>query len=479
MRLQRVDPIGRAWLQDLIYYMLEEKHLDYCYTFHNIELIAVQQPFAFSNGVPILACVALDNTTERLTMLIYYPIVSRLTFNCQLVILQHEAIHIIDGHFSSYGQRLAEEYGAMISNMAMDLYVNQKLDTRPLIDNGLSPMLLSNYGYPEGLSSEDYCKLLQDDVNSGKITLPNESTVLIMEDGQAVLPDGTPVNNPPTDPQAGTVGKPGEEFTGKGQYRATEIFDLTKEEAVAADQATKELLASVLATLQERNQKWGRGFGGADQMQFIEAAKRQSVVPWFHYLRMIETKHRADIVVPTKRRLSRRSPFHLGRVRHFGLEAAFMVDTSGSMGIEQLKLVDPELRGMHARGAHIRVFHCDGAVAKVEEYNPFISLEEFHGRGGTDFSDALLKVRDMYPRPGLFVGYTDGYGGTAGYQSVIEKERGVGWWRDYVALASRFSPDGIETLWLIPEGCMSPEDFTETIAPWGTVVIIPNENVKD
>ena len=96
MQLLRSDKQSREWLQDLIYYMLNDKQYSYCYTFHNVELIAVKQPFSFVNGIPALGGVTLDPKTERMLLLIYYPIMSRLSLPCQIAILQHEAIHLIE-----------------------------------------------------------------------------------------------------------------------------------------------------------------------------------------------------------------------------------------------------------------------------------------------------------------------------------------------------------------------------------------------
>ena len=477
MQLLRSDPEGRRWLQDLLYYMLSDKQFGYCYTFHNVELIAVKQPFAFVGGLPALGGVSLDPRTERLLLLIYYPIMSRLGLPAQMSILQHEAIHIIDGHLSSYGLRLREEYGDIISNIAMDVYVNQKIDIKPMQDAGLGPVTIEMYGFPPNLSSEDYCKLVKQGVDNGEIELPPESSlIMVSADGQAVDKNGNPIfGEVPNDPQAGTKGQPGDDFTGKGQYIATEVFKLSKAEANAADQATREVINSVDSTLRDNKQDWGRGFRGADYDSFIEASKRQAIVPWSFYLRMMESKNRAEIVVPTRRRLSRRSKYHLGRVRRYGLDVAFMVDTSGSMGERELRLVDPELRGMHARGAHISVIHCDTQVAKIEEYSPFNSLDRFHGRGGTEFSAGLIAVREMNPRPGMFVGYTDGWGGIEEYRRLIVSEYGEAWWQEYMSSNPTRSPDGIESLWLIPEGCMKPEEFQSRVVPWGTVVVIPAE----
>ena len=490
MRLQLAEPQGRGWLQDLLYYMLTDSP-DYCYVFHNVETMSVNQPFAFVGDnppLPIPAAVCMDKETMRLMLVVYNPLVSRLPYNGQIALLKHEGVHIMDGHFSSYGLSLIDRFGPMLSNIAMDCYVNQKpflvqngnvVTTigKVLEDVGMAPATIERFGLPPGLSSEQYAELLsQMDMSGAEVQMvgggfgPDGDQSDDQSDGQ--------IGDAPADPQAGESGKPGEDFTGKGQYRPMEVFDLDSSEATMADQATRDVIVKVQEAIKAHGEEaetkgLGRGFGGSDSEQFFKAAERTATVPWFYYLRAAETRNRAEFVVPTRRRLSRRCEYHLGRVRRYGLEVVVMVDTSMSMGAEQLRLVDPELRGMHSRGAHITVIHCDAAVAKVETYSPHTPLENFSGRGGTEFSDALLKTRELYPRPGLFVGYTDGYGGIETYVRAIKKERGAEWYDEFCSRKPTISPDGIETLWLIPEGSMSPEEFAESIVPWGGVIVVP------
>jgi len=331
-----------------------------------------------------------------------------------------------------------------------------------LQDDGLPPCLIEKYGFPKDLSSEQYCRLLQDAISQSKIPPPSSQSLKIALPGAEIG-------------EAGEPGQPGDPFEGKGEYRPSEVFDLSKDEGVTADQATREVLRSVTEALEARGREWNktRGFGGSDRDAFVEASKRHSRVPWHYFLRVAESRFRSEEVVHTRSRPSRRCPYHPGRVRKYGLDVAFMIDTSGSMGAEQLQLVDAELRGMHTRGAHIAVIHCDAAVAKIESYTPFTAMERFHGRGGTDFSPALLTIRDMYPRPGLFVGFTDGFGGIADYVEAVSAEREAGWYEEFAARKLSTTPDGVEALWLIPEGCMDPEEFQEQVCPWGQVIVVP------
>lgn len=473
MRLRVADPVSRGWLTNIVYILLEEEEFEYAFTFHNLEVRAVKQPFAVCNGLVVPAGVG---TTEdmQIIMLLYYPIVSRLSHRSQITVLKHELLHVVEGHMSSYGQRLTEDYGMSIANTAKDIYVNQRLtaaELDALTDDGLPPCRAENHKLPLGLSSEEYCQLLQDKESAGEKSVP-KGDIRFVSDDEGKKQDG--------DAQAGTGGKPGDPFDGKGEYRPSEAFDLDDKNASTADQATREVIESVTQSLKARGKEWRkeRGFHGSDHSAFVEAAERQSRVPWYYYLRVLESKNRAETVVPTRRRPSRRCPSHMGRVRRYGLDVAFMIDTSGSMSAEQLRLVDAELRGLHSRGAHIRVIHCDAHVAKTEPYSPFTPMERFYGRGGTDFSPALLMLRDMYPRPGLFVGFTDGAGSIGAYTKVISDLYGQDWYDAFASHDTETTPDGIDAVWLLPEGCMTPDEF-KSIAPWGHRLVVPTDRVQE
>jgi predicted metal-dependent peptidase len=453
----------RQWLERLICYMMDKGDLDYCYVFHNINIVATRKPFATSNGLPVPAAVTFNRESLQFNLLVYMPVVSRLPFIARVELLKHEALHLIEGHFSSYGLRLMDTYGPEIAGIAMDCYVNQKIDEDMMTAAGLPGVTVEKLGFPPGLSSEEYCDLLKDKASA-----------------KASSDTGAPTAEPGAcdDPQEGTVGKgdDGTPFTGKGSPRASELFDIDDQIAGVVDDYVQDLNRALTEKFGEQHLK-GRGFHGGDYDSFIKAAQTSASVPWHFYLRVAETRNRSDIVMPTRRRLSRRCPSHFGRVRRHGLDVAMMVDTSGSMGQAQLRLVDPELRGMHARGAHITVIHCDTAVARVEPYNPYESLERFYGRGGTDFSAALFELQKMQPRPGLFVGFTDGYGGIEKYTDCVIATRGYEWYRDFLSTEPECTPDGVSAVWLIPEGCMAVSEFKRDVVPWGTVIPIPSGEV--
>lgn len=435
----------------LIYEMLNSgDNSHFCYAFHNMQITAHEEPFAVFDGMPVPAAVILEKETSRLQLALFYPLMKQLTQAAQIEILKHEAIHVLDGHMSMYGLEITKRFGNIVANLAMDCYVNQRINTKAISDAGLILATTEMFGLEDGLTSVEYAQQLsqRDD---------------ILEPGSLITADDEGF----ADAATGAEGN-----FGKDRLSVSEVFDLNEANVSQASHASRSVISNVESTMSARNLK-ARGLHGADHAEFVKALQRDATVPWFQFLRQMESGKRRDFSVPTRRRPSRRHVAYFGRIRRFGLDATFMVDTSMSMGADALSMVDPELRGLHYRGARVRVIHCDAGVAKIEDYNPFSTLSQFHGRGGTDFSPAILCLRELDPSPAFFVGFTDGYGSVQSYVQEVIKERGQGWFDSYLETQPTVNPDGIETLWLLPEGEMSPDDFKEQICPWGTVAVVP------
>jgi hypothetical protein len=146
----------------------------------------------------------------------------------------------------------------------------------------------------------------------------------------------------------------------------------------------------------------------------------------------------------------------------------FGVDTSGSMGENELKLVDPELRAISQRDVHITIAHVDAGLAKLEEYSAHKGLVEFAGRGGTDFSPLFFELDKMPPgvRPSFLVYFTDGFGCCTHYLKQSKAEYNPEEPRPLK------HPGGVETLWLLPEDCRDKDEFMEAV-PFGNVITVP------
>jgi len=124
-----------------------------------------------------------------------------------------------------------------------------------------------------------------------------------------------------------------------------------------------------------------------------------------------------------------------------------IVDVSGSMAAEQLRLVESVLMTLWRKGATVLAVQADVEVkTKPLLFRGYGTLEKFVGRGGTSFSAALQYAETLVPTPDVVVYYTDGY--------------------EYGGLSR---PPKVPVIWLLTESGESAEAFRRRY-PFGDVV---------
>lgn len=165
------------------------------------------------------------------------------------------------------------------------------------------------------------------------------------------------------------------------------IFVPDKKDAMLSEDKVREI---VKQAMEQTNADKSRGYMGGDASQFIESANEQPVVPWYQRLNHIISSGISLERRITKKRMNRRNPeFGFGRVNENITTICFVIDTSGSMGAEELCHVDAELAAIVQNTEHdVKVIHCDANVAHADEYRRGMKLTKFFGRGGTSFEPA-------------------------------------------------------------------------------------------
>lgn len=131
-------------------------------------------------------------------------------------------------------------------------------------------------------------------------------------------------------------------------------------------------------------------------------------------------------------------------------EVAVVVDTSGSMGDDQIDRICSEISDMlkHMGGARLGFVACDAAVHTCKRVNNIKEIRKgLAGGGGTDFRPAFEALDIMKPRPHVVVFATDGFGPSPDQP-----------------------PKGMHVIWLIVDGKNS--------CPWGKVIDITGEDLK-
>lgn len=428
----------RQWFEEIQMYLMKHQGVMYALVAHQIFI-------EMTDELLLRRFVAAIQTKETGETVLYLcvPAMKKLSAGASAELLKHEILHLVYGHTSSRRDELVVQYGPKIFNIAADLVINQQCDEALLAKEGHPGVTIADFGFSPNLTTEMYCRLLQDrgikeDVFYEFAITSGNSEGLAGKRFEVILDSATP----------------------------PEVRDA--------------MIEKILMTVREEARRRGleneggagRGFFGSEAEEFIEQLKRKPQVPWNKELRNLEESCYRHERVPTVTRPSRRHPAHFGRIRKGGLFCWFCVDTSGSMGEDQLKLVNPELQGMANRGAVIKVLHCDAEIAKEEDYNHRTGLARFTGRGGTDFSPIFIKLA-MTPRrerPGLIVFYTDGYGGLEEYKEHLQTHAMP--WNLLEKHYSDRTPEGVPLLWILAPHTATPAALRQ-IAPFGKITVLP------
>jgi len=446
------------WIEAARFHLMEADGTENAVFLHRVSIVDTRRP------LPGNAPAAIGVRGNRdLTILFCYPLVQHLPPEAAAELLKHELLHYIFGHISERTTELRNKYGDAIVMKAVDLVVNQLCDTGLLAEHGLPGITVQLYEFPENLTTEQYCQLLVKDEKKS-----NETMQKLREHFNKAF-EAAAGGKGDLDELIEEAEKDDDKAEGKptpGHGVLTEVFVDGELDEELRDETIVNAIEQARKEAEEAGMEKGRGWDAGEAMEFIKRVKRPAAVHWQRYVRQMASCHMNVRRVSSRRRPSRRYPSYFGRVKRMGSDMWLGVDTSGSMGKGELQLVDPEARALSQQDVLITVIHVDAGVAKMEMYNPHKGLVEFAGRGGTDFSPLFFEL-DKLPRvarPAFLVYFTDGYGCCSRYL----QEKNI----TYDGKRPLACPAGVETLWLIPEGCTKREDFLK-IVPFGEVVIVP------
>ena len=374
-------------------------------------------------------------------------------------LLWHEIQHIVGHHFER-GRDFPDPARA---NKAGDLAINCSAVhigfTLP--PNGLYPEKL---GFPTDLSMEEYYELLGAPPAPPKKEKP--------KGGRSKKKGPAPTNpSAPAQKEASSEGTEGEKpglchghcggVAGNGDAALEEQINAAAEQAspgcVKTELEVQVVLRQAAKELLEHVSHHGRGTIPAHLVQKASLALAPPKVPWRAKLRKV-LRHcagrlRAGGSDYSKARPSKRS--HLRGIVLPGLvtrepDVAFVRDTSGSMGMAQLRDAQNEAIGvMKALGlSSVWFLDADAGVGQTRRVRmrdiPKIPRV---GGGGTDFAPALAAIRKLRPRPQLVLYFTDGDGG-----------------------APAVAPVGITVIWVIVRSY-----WNKAPATWGHAIFVDDD----
>lgn len=366
----------------------------------------------------------------------------------------HEINHVIRDTAGRCGTRDHELW-----NQAADIPINDDLiDTGWTAPTGANaPLIAETFGFPKGLSAEEYYDLLlqrrgQKQQQKKPGSKPGSGSGAGKKGGTTDGQGGGKTAADPDDPPhlcsghcGGTAGNP------------SELEEKIDAEVGRSAVDRKGIQRQAIDDLRQHFAR-GRGNMPAGLRSLLEMSKKKSRIPWRRKFSALVRRASGRIqsggmdfslTRPARGSYARGIP-RPGLVQQEPV-VLFIEDTSGSMGAVQLKTVRREARAIMLNIGIDRVWwmDADAAVSAPPRLVGVRDLERLpiHGGGGTDFRPALAAGMKLRPRPDIIVYLTDGDG-----------------------TAPATPPPGVVVIW-----CIVPSYYNKRPAPWGHAVIMRDE----
>lgn len=315
-------------------------------------------------------------------------------------VLAHEAMHCAMGHDHRRNGRIKRRW-----DVACEHAVNLVL-----IEDGMKPPLhgiLADQNYLT-LSAEEIYPMIPDDT-------PEESFDEHLFDSDNDTGSSPDENQRQDNPEAGESGGQGRE----GQSEA-------EEREGSGGQASQKPDPLSQAEREELSEQWKNRLAAAAQAARQAGKLSQSMMRWVDDLlapslpwrallaRFFAVNQRDDY---SWRRPSRREgDALLPRLSSEGLDVVAAIDTSGSIGDEELREFVTELDALKGQvRAKVTLLACDNHVAEDApwEFEPWDTMQlppGLEGGGGTDFRPVFDWIETENRSPNLLVYFTDAEG---------------------------------------------------------------------
>jgi predicted metal-dependent peptidase len=304
-------------------------------------------------------------------------------------VLAHEVLHCALAHHCRRGQRNPELW-----NEAADYAVNPILLASGIV---LPPGVLSDPAFANLSAEEIYARLMKTQ-KSGEPDSNDKST------RRSSSPNELSAGGPAGEQQESQPCRPG---------AVGEVIDAVGEDGKCASQAERQRQEREWSIAAEQAIRCAKSCG--HEPAGVERAlenQRNAHVDWRSVLRdFISASRPSDYSwTPPNRRHVARSLYLPSVVRSGIGEIVIAVDTSGSIGVEELQQFAGEITAIadEVQPDRIYVVHCDACVQAVQEFVPpeFVVLSP-KGGGGTDFRPPFEWVEQQQLAPACLIYLTD------------------------------------------------------------------------
>jgi predicted metal-dependent peptidase len=341
--------------------------------------------------------VAIEN--GRINFYFNPKFLETLTVDEAVAVLTHECNHIVLGHLT----RMRDEYkeNPELANVAQDMNANRHINKLPKGACTTSSIIeqFAKQGVKLDLkdddTSENYYKELK---KSAKGKDGKAGTMEISQDGQG----NTEITL--KDSQGNEIAKVkiknicnNKDKQSEGN-QAGDVLELAKE---VIRQAVKEAV--------EATQK-ARGANPSGLEEAITEWLKPPVISWRTLLKkFLAASIKAGSKRSWKRPNRRFGHEQKGKLSDRMVSVSIAIDTSGSIGSEDLKDFLSELRAIQScyKGT-MTVMECDAEVQKVYKLNRYKRAQtNFKGRGGTSFLPVFKYIKDNKVKTDLLIFFTD------------------------------------------------------------------------
>ena len=296
-------------------------------------------------------------------------------------LLKHELLHIAFFHLTIHN-----DFGdKKLANIAMDLEINQYIDSMYLPDGGctIDNEMFAPMNLPKKAGCRVYYDLLQQQLDQGDGTSEFEKMMKAMGEGQPTYGDGNPIPD----------------------HSTWEEFDnLSDAEKKLIQKQVEHQLKEVAEQIEKsRGNIPGEMKGLLDSLNSKEPPK----FDWKAYLRRFTGGSQKVFTKKLRRKFNKRFEDNPGlKIKH-RKHILVAVDTSGSVSDKEVQEFFHEIGHINKTGAEITVVQCDTHIRHIGPYKAGDKIE-IHGRGGTYFDPVLELYNESQDKYTCLIYLTDG-----------------------------------------------------------------------
>lgn len=296
-------------------------------------------------------------------------------------LLKHELLHIAFFHLTMHDDFANKK----LANVAMDLEINQYIDSMYLPDGGctIDNEMFAPMNLPKKAGCRVYYDLLQQQLDQGDGTSDFEKMMKAMGQGQPTYGDGNPVPDHST---------------------WDEFDNLSDAEKKLIQKQVEHQLKEVAEQIEKsRGNIPGEMKGLLDKLNSKEPPK----FDWKAYLRRFTGGSQKVFTKKLRRKFNKRFEDNPGlKIKH-RKHILVAVDTSGSVSDKEVQEFFHEIDHINKTGAEITIVQCDTHIRHIGPYKAGDKIE-IHGRGGTYFDPVLELYNENQDKYTCLVYLTDG-----------------------------------------------------------------------